>query len=135
MHTLRAPTLQGLILSSRNFTRWFVRLLSPKRCAEFSWFFVDRVLLIISLWITIFRNLKRPIHFKKISAHRFEDHICTNKLEEFFFFFKKIYFKDLKLFSGLQNHWYLRLIFFHKKSILYFFQVWLFNFNIILKTL
>ena len=35
MHTLRAPTLQGLILSCRTFTRWYVRQLSPKQCTEF----------------------------------------------------------------------------------------------------
>ena len=54
---LRAPTLQGFILSCRNFTRWFVRQFSPKRCAEFS-FFVDPVLLIILWWRRAFPNQK-----------------------------------------------------------------------------
>ena len=54
---LRAPTLQGFILSCRNFTRWFVRQLSPRRCAEFS-FFVDPVLLIILRWRRAFPNQK-----------------------------------------------------------------------------
>ena len=71
------------------------------------------------------RNIKLPklkyleIHlFKKISAHRFEEHIYTNKLEEFFL--KKIFFKDLELFSRLQNHWFGRH-FFHSKVIWFFF--------------
>ena len=36
VHTLRAQTLQGLILFCRNFMRWLMRKLSPKQCAEFS---------------------------------------------------------------------------------------------------
>lgn len=32
-------------------------------------------------------NISRSIYFKKISAHRFEDLVCANKLERFFFFF------------------------------------------------
>ena len=42
-------------------------------------------------------NILRPIFLKKISTHRFVDLIFTNKLEEFFF-------KELELFSRLQNH-------------------------------
>ena len=34
-------------------------------------------------------NILRPIYFKKYSAHRFEEHICMNKLEELIFFIKK----------------------------------------------
>ena len=115
MHTLRGPTLQGLILSCRNFTRWFVRYLSPKSCAEFSWFFVYQVLLVILLRRTIFWNLKITENnlFKKISAHGFEDHIRTNKLEEFFS--KKLFFKDLELFCDYKTTG-LGLIFFHKKN-------------------
>ena len=83
--------------------------LSTKRCTEFSWCLVDRVLVIILLWRAIFQNLynyrnlniSRPVYLEKNSAHRFEGHICTKKLEEFFFFFK-----DLELFWRLQNHWF-----------------------------
>ena len=39
MLRLRPPTLQGLILSCRNFTRWFTRLFPSKWRVEFSWFF------------------------------------------------------------------------------------------------
>ena len=42
-------------------------------------------------------NILRPIYFKKDSAHRFEDHICKNKLEKFFFW--KIFFSRLGAFS------------------------------------
>ena len=45
----------------------------------------------------------RLIYFKEIFAHRFEDLVITNKLEEFFFQ-KKIFFVEFELFSGLQNH-------------------------------
>ena len=60
------------------------------------------------------------IYFKKISARRFEDHIRTNKLDNFFFqnnFFSKTwsFFHDYKTTD-------LGLIFFHKKIILCFFS-------------
>ena len=76
MHTLKALTLQGLILSCRNFMRWFMRL-AVKRCVEFSWFFVDRVLLIILLWRTIFRNLKIP-KLKYLKNHLFRRYLGTS---------------------------------------------------------
>ena len=41
-------------------------------------------------------NISRPSYLKKISAHRFVDLICTNKLEEFFF--KKNFFQGLGAF-------------------------------------
>ena len=77
-------------------------------------------------------NNSRPIYFKKFSAHHFEDSICTNKLEEFFFR-KKVFARTWSFFHDCKTA-DLSLIFFHKKLILYFFQVWLFNFNTILKT-
>ena len=114
--------------------------MSPKRYAEFPLFFVDRVLLMILLWRTIFRNLKSPklkyldTHFlKKNSAHRFERSYMHKQAGTIFFFSKKNYLKDLEIFWRLQNH-LLGPYFFHKKLISYFFLVWLFNFNIILKT-
>ena len=77
--------------------------------------------------ISVLLNISRPIYLKKVSAHRFEDHICTNKLEE-------IFFKDFELFSWLQSHWF-GPHFFPQKNLFYiFFQMWLFNFNIIFKT-
>ena len=83
------PTLQGLILSWRNFKS---QQLSPKKCVEFSWFFVVCILLIILLRRTNFRSLKPPkvkilwywFCFKTTFAHRFEGFICTNKLARFF---------------------------------------------------
>ena len=76
-------------------------------------------------------NISRSIYFKKISAHCFLGLICTKKLEEFFFFFfhkvfSRTFFHNCKTIN-------LGVTFFHKKLILYFFQGWLFNFNIILK--
>ena len=50
-------------------------------------------------------NTLYPIYLKKISAHRFEDLIYKNKLEEDFFF-RKFFLKDLYLFLQLQNHWF-----------------------------
>ena len=77
MHTLRATTLQGLILSCRNVTR----------------FFVDRVLINNFMVKNSFSetknqrksNISRPIYFEKMSTHRFVGLISTNKLDEFFF--------------------------------------------------
>ena len=65
-------------------------------------------------------NISRPICLIKISAHRFEDLICTNKLEEIFFRKKNflrtwIFFCDCKTTD-------LVLIFFHIEFILYFFS-------------
>ena len=77
-------------------------------------------------------NISRPAYFKKIFAHRFLDLICTNRLGKNFF--QKIFlsrtwsfFHDCKTTNS-------GVIFFHKKLISHFFQEWLFNFNIILKT-
>ena len=41
-------------------------------------------------------NISRSIYFLKKLAHRFEDHIFTNKLEEFFF--RKIFFLEHRAF-------------------------------------
>ena len=91
MLRLRSLTFQGLILSCRSFTRWSVRFLSSKLCAEFCWFFcscifnnyVDKS----KFWnrkINKSENILRCIYFKIISANLFEDLVCTNKLEVFF---------------------------------------------------
>ena len=48
----------------------------------------------------------RPIYFSKNSAHRSEDLICTNKLEE----------SDLELFLRLQNQLFGRHFFAHEKK-------------------
>ena len=120
MHTVKTPTLQGLTLSCRNFTRWFVRQFSSKRWAECSWFFVDRVL----LWKVIFGTLRSPklkyleahLFFKKYSTNRFEDHICTNKLEKCF--------QGLAAFFATAKPLIWLSFSFHKKLILYIFFVW-----------
>ena len=77
-------------------------------------------------------NISRPICFKKTSAHRFVDLICTNWLEGFFF--RKIFFSMTWSFFHDFNTTNLGVFFLGKKIILHFFQGWLFNFNIILKT-
>ena len=77
-------------------------------------------------------NILRPIFLKKFSAHRFVDLICINKLEEFFF--QKIFVSRTWNFFYDCKTTNLGIIFFHKKLIFYFFQGWLFNFDVILKT-
>ena len=75
-------------------------------------------------------SILRPVYFKKISAHLFIVLICTNKLEGIFFL--KNFFQGLGVFFTTAT----RLIwasFFSTQRIL-FFQGWLFNFNVILKT-
>ena len=91
MLRLRSLTFQGLILSCRSFTRWSVKFLSSKLCAEFCWFlcscifnnYVEKS----KFWnrkINKSENILRCIYFKIISANLFEDLVCTNKLEVFF---------------------------------------------------
>lgn len=101
--TIRAPTLWSLILSHRNFSRRFVRLLPSRKCAVSLLFFLSRFInsFIVknNIWnrkFTKILNISRSIYFKEISAYRFEDFICTNKSEEFFF--KKIFFQVLGAF-------------------------------------
>ena len=77
-------------------------------------------------------NISRSIYYQKISAHSFEDDICTNKLEESFF--QKTFFQVLETFLRLQNHWFEPHFFPQKINIILFFKVWLLNFNTILKT-
>ena len=75
-------------------------------------------------------NISRPIYFKKISAHHFEELIYTNKLDGFFF--EKHCFQGLGAFFTTKKP-LIWAPFFPQKIILYFFQRWLFNFNMILK--
>ena len=69
-----------------------------------------------------FRNLKKlkyleaHLFFKKYSTHRFEDHICTNKLENFF--------QGLAAFFATAKPLIWLSFSFHKKLILYIFFVW-----------
>ena len=65
-------------------------------------------------------NISRPIYLEKISAHRFEGHICKNKLEKVVFW-KKIFWRTWSFFHDCKAT-DLGLIFFHKKIILYFFS-------------
>ena len=57
---------------------------------------------------------------KKNPANLFEYHICTNRLEGFFF--KKTFFKDLERFSRLQNHWFGPNFFPQKINFILFFK-------------
>ena len=66
-------------------------------------------------------NISRPIYFKKNSAHRFEDRICTNMLEGFLFFQKTFFSRGWSFFHDYKTT-SLGVIFFHKKLILYFFS-------------
>ena len=81
-------------------------------------------------------NISRPIYFLKISAHCFVSLICTNKLEEIFFQ-KSFFFQGLGAFFTTAT-WLIWASFFSTKNFFHkfytFFQRWLFEFNIILKT-
>ena len=88
-------------------------------CVEFCCFFVDQVLLIYceeqflgTLKSPKLKYLENHL-FKKNSAHRFEDYIRTNKLDQFFFF-KKLFSKTWNFFRDYKTT-DLGLIFFHKK--------------------
>ena len=58
-------------------------------------------------------NISRPIYLTTISAHRFEDDICTNKLEEFFF--RKMFFSRTWSFFHDNKTTVLSLTFFPQK--------------------
>ena len=78
-------------------------------------------------------NVSRPIYLEKNFALGFEiisaQISCKNFFFQTFFFQGQSFFQDCKTTD-------LGLIFFQEEIILYFFfQVWLFNFNTILKTL
>ena len=91
-----------------------------------------------------FRTLKL-LKLKYLEIHLFKKkknlHIVLKNIsaqvswKNFFFFFfrKKIISRTWGFFCDCKTT-DLGLIFFHKKLILYFFQVWLFNFKIVLKT-
>ena len=87
MHTLRAPALQRLILLKFYETICEI-IISKTVCGIFLIFcrssFIDNFIVKKNFSEPYnYRNLNisRPIYLKKKSAHRFEDHICTNKLE------------------------------------------------------
>ena len=116
----------GFNLILQKFYKMICEIIVSKLWVEFSWFFVDRVLLIILWWKNSFSELKnlqmlnisRPIYFKKILAHRFVGLCCTNKLEGSFFW--KLFSRTWSFFHDC-NTTNLGVIFFHKKLILYFF--------------
>ena len=74
------------------------------------------------LWNHEKLNISRTIYFEKNFPHRFEGIIFTDKLEGFFF--SKIYFfKDLELFSRLQNHSFGPHFFSQKDNLIFFLSV------------
>ena len=93
--------------------------------------FIDNFIVINNFWnLKINRNLNisRPIYLKQNSVHSFEDHICTNKLEELFYV-KNVFSRTWSFFRDCKTT-DLDFSFFHKKIILYFlfqFLSWLFG--------
>ena len=127
MLRLRSLTLQGLILSCRSFTRWSVKFLSSKLCAEFCWFlcscifnnYVEKS----KFWnrkINKSENILRCIYFKIISANVFEDLVCTNKLEVFFL--KNWFFSETWSFFNECKTTNLGVIFCTRKLLLHLFS-------------
>ena len=127
MLRLRSLTFQGLVLSCRSFTRWSVKFLSSKLCAEFCWFlcscifnnYVEKS----KFWnrkINKSENILRCIYFKIISANLFEDLVCTNKLEVFFL--KNWFFSETWSFFNECRTTNLGLIFCKIKLLLHIFS-------------
>ena len=127
MLRLRSLTFQGLILSCRSFTRWSVKFLSSKLCAEFCWFlcscifnnYVEKS----KFWnrkINKSENILRCIYFKIISANLFEDLVCTNKLEVFFL--KNWFFSETWSFFNECRSTNLGVIFCTRKLLLHLFS-------------
>ena len=123
VHTVRAPTLQGFILSYLREDLWDNCL--HNRVRNFFWFFCR------SSFINNFMvknnslesknhrqlNFSRRIYFKKISPHRFVGLIYTNKLEEFF---KNFFFQGLGALFTTAKPQIWASFFSTKKLILYF---------------
>ena len=127
MLRLRSLTFQGLVLSCRSFTRWSVKFLSSKLCAEFCWFlcscifnnYVEKS----KFWnrkINKSENILRCIYFKIISANVFEDLVCTNKLEVFFL--KNWFFSETWSFFNECKTTNLGVIFCTRKLLLHLFS-------------
>ena len=127
MLRLRSLTFQGLILSCRSFTRWSVKFLSSKLCAEFCWFlcscifnnYVEKS----KFWnrkINKSENILRCIYFKIIPANLFEDLVCTNKLEVFFL--KNWFFSETWSFFNECRTTNLGVIFCTRKLLLHLFS-------------
>ena len=127
MLRLRSLTFQGLVLSCRSFTRWSVKFLSSKLCAEFCWFlcscifnnYVEKS----KFWnrkINKSENILRCIYFKIISANLFEDLVCTNKLEVFFL--KNWFFSETWSFFNECKTTNLGVIFCTRKLLLHLFS-------------
>ena len=95
--------------------------------AEFSLFFVDRVLLMILLWRAIFQNLKITetwiswaLFISKKILHTVLKIISAQISWKIFFFEKKFFSSTWNFFHDCKTS-DLGLIFFHKKITLYFF--------------
>ena len=111
--------------------------LSWKRVAKFSWFFVDRVLLITLLGIKNFGTVKPP-NVKYLEIHLFFKNFDTpfwkfylHKLAGGIIFFKKYFLKDLELFFTNAKPITWASNFAHKKYYYTCFQVRLFHFKMI----
>ena len=131
MHTLRAPISSAFNPFLQKFYEMIREIIVSKLCTEFSWFFVDRVLLTTLLWRTTFRKRKylETNLFLKKSAHH---HICTNVLKEILFQ-KNVFLRTCSFFRDYKTT-DLGLLFCTKSQFYIFFQVWLFNFSTTLKT-
>ena len=130
MHTLRAPPLQGLILSFARFAKLCEMICEIIVCKTVCGIFLN-----FCRWNFI-NNFTVKKHFSGLQNHRNLNISRTIYLKKFphnvlkvisakmcwkNFFFEKTFFKDLEYFSRLQNHC-LGLIFYHNKLILYFFS-------------
>ena len=76
-------------------------------------------------------NISKSFYFWKISANSFEDLICTNNLQGYFFF---NFSQGLGAFYTNAKPLIWMLYFCTKYLILHFFEARLFDFNIIFKT-
>ena len=140
MLTLRAQTLVGFNLILQKVYEMICEIIKSKTVGGIFLFFCQ------SRFINNFMeknnfsesqnqqklNISRNIHFKKMFGHRFEDLICTNKLDRYFF--ENHFFQRLGVFSTTEKP-LIWAPFFPTKNYFYtFVQRWLFTFNILLKT-
>ena len=140
MHTVRAPTLQKFNLILQKFYEMISEMIVSKTvCGIFLIFCWSRSINNFMMENSFSEpknqrklNISRPIYFKKIPAHYFVGLICTNKLEEYFF--RKNFYQGLGAFITNATRLIWASFFSTKNQFYTFFQGWLFNFNVILKT-
>ena len=118
----------GFNLILQKFYKMICEIIVSKLWVEFSWFFVDRVLLII-LWWKQFFGIKKSVKVKYLETHLFLKNFCTPFRRSYpyksagrIFFFKKCFFQGLGVFFTTATRLILASFFPQKNNFILFFK-------------